>query len=333
MIFSIILPVYNASSHLRECLDSLCSQKITDWECICVDDGSIDDSLVILEEYKSRDPRFKIVQMMKNVGVSCARNFALEKVTGDYVCFVDADDVVSADWLLSVADAFAATCADMVKTQVKRGECKFGEYKNQVASYPVFERGKTWELSFLRGGLTVQNFYKRRILQNVRFPVGMKVFEDGIFNLYALVNTEKVTIIEYAGYWYRVSETSAFTRRNVEDVLRLTEELERWYDNAKEAISRYAVDLLVKQRISTYINSVLTSLLLKPGILRTPLLKDRLPCALAHFEQNLSLRLDEAFAMGRGRWLKRFAYRQYLDNGWIWPFLVLLNLMFWNKKS
>lgn len=94
MFFSLIIPVYNTSPWLNECLDSISSQTFSDWECICVDDGSTDDSLLILQKYQSKDSRFRVFHKT-NGGVSSARNYGLEKVTGKYFSFVDSDDIIS----------------------------------------------------------------------------------------------------------------------------------------------------------------------------------------------------------------------------------------------
>lgn len=91
--FSIVIPVYNVASYLRECLDSVLAQTFTDWEAICVDDGSTDGSGSILDEYAVRDGRFRIIHQ-KNAGVSAARNAALDVAQGEWIWFVDADDMI-----------------------------------------------------------------------------------------------------------------------------------------------------------------------------------------------------------------------------------------------
>lgn len=88
---SVIIPVYNAEKYLRECLDSVVNQTLKDIEIICVNDGSTDNSLQILEEYASQDNRIKIINQ-ENQGAGAARNKGLEIAQGEYLSFLDADD-------------------------------------------------------------------------------------------------------------------------------------------------------------------------------------------------------------------------------------------------
>lgn len=94
---SIIVPVYNTEKYLRRCLDSISAQTFTDWECICVDDGSPDDSGSILDEYAEKDGRFVIIHK-ENGGVSSARNAGLDIARGEWIAFCDSDDWVEKDW-------------------------------------------------------------------------------------------------------------------------------------------------------------------------------------------------------------------------------------------
>ena len=89
--FSVIIPVYNVESYLRECLDSVLCQTFQDWEAICVNDGSSDNSLAILDEYAAKDSRFKVVSQA-NGGLSAARNTGIDNASGEYIVFLDSDD-------------------------------------------------------------------------------------------------------------------------------------------------------------------------------------------------------------------------------------------------
>ncbi|MFI3242484.1 MAG: glycosyltransferase, partial [Alphaproteobacteria bacterium] len=88
---SIIIPVYNVEKYLSQCLDSVLNQTFNDWEAICVNDGSTDKSAEILTKYANKDSRIKVINQ-ENYGVSSARNTAMKRITGEWTCFLDADD-------------------------------------------------------------------------------------------------------------------------------------------------------------------------------------------------------------------------------------------------
>ena len=88
---SVVIPVYNVADYLSRCLESLRRQTLLDIEIICVNDGSTDNSLSLLNKYASLDKRIKIIQQ-ENKGLSCARNIGLDYSTGEYILFVDSDD-------------------------------------------------------------------------------------------------------------------------------------------------------------------------------------------------------------------------------------------------
>ena len=98
---SVIVPVYNCEDYLEESIRSILNQSFNDIEIICVDDGSTDDSLNILKELSKQDTRLK-VYTQENQGASVARNNALEKASGDYIYFFDADDYAVEDCLEKV---------------------------------------------------------------------------------------------------------------------------------------------------------------------------------------------------------------------------------------
>ena len=96
MKLSIIIPVYNTGKYINECLDSITKTE-KDIEVILVDDGSKDNSLEVCKEYSKTDKRIKVFHK-ENGGVSSARNYGIEKASGDYIAFLDSDDKLSDDW-------------------------------------------------------------------------------------------------------------------------------------------------------------------------------------------------------------------------------------------
>ena len=90
---SVVIPVYNVEDYLRDCLDSIVNQTLKDIEIICINDGSTDNSLEILEHYKSKDERIKVISQ-ENGGISAARNKGIDLASGDYISFIDSDDYI-----------------------------------------------------------------------------------------------------------------------------------------------------------------------------------------------------------------------------------------------
>lgn len=103
---SVLIAVYNAEKYLHQCLNSMCLQTLHDIEVLCVDDASTDSSLSILQEFAEKDERFKVFHLQQNSGPCKARNVALKHSTGEYVCFLDADDWMSYETLQKTVEVF-----------------------------------------------------------------------------------------------------------------------------------------------------------------------------------------------------------------------------------
>lgn len=123
---SIIVPVFNAEIYLKKCLDSISNQTFTDFECICINDGSTDSSQSILNIFSKKDTRFKILSQ-ENTGVSNARNKGLKNALGDYIVFVDPDD-----WL-------SRQCLEILYKNMLKYNCDI------ISAEPVFVNDKTKE--------------------------------------------------------------------------------------------------------------------------------------------------------------------------------------------
>ena len=102
---SVIITVYNESMYLNDCLDSLKKQTLKDFEAICVNDASTDNSLEILEKYAHNDKRFVIINNDVNVGLTKSRRRAIENAGGEYVTLLDADDFLSCNALSEAVQA------------------------------------------------------------------------------------------------------------------------------------------------------------------------------------------------------------------------------------
>ena len=112
-LVSIIVPVYNAQSHLSRCLESICGQEYKNLELIVINDGSKDKSLPVCEEFRKKDSRILLVDKA-NSGVSDTRNLGLKLAGGKYVQFVDSDDYIAPDYTARLVEAAEKTGADLV---------------------------------------------------------------------------------------------------------------------------------------------------------------------------------------------------------------------------
>ena len=110
---SVIIPVYNAQQYLKQCLDSICQQTLHEIEIICIDDGSTDDSLRILQEYTKKESRLQILTQ-KNQGAGAARNCGLRAAKGLYLSFLDADDFFEPNMLEEALNEIETYKADFI---------------------------------------------------------------------------------------------------------------------------------------------------------------------------------------------------------------------------
>jgi glycosyltransferase involved in cell wall biosynthesis len=116
MKFSIVIPSFNYGHLIGACLDSVVKQSYADWECLVVDNASIDQTASVVESYRAADSRFSYHRLADNKGPSPARNYALDRITGDYILFLDADDVIASQKLQQAAEVLADHAVDFVFT-------------------------------------------------------------------------------------------------------------------------------------------------------------------------------------------------------------------------
>ena len=121
---SVIVPVFNVESYLNESLDSILNQTLKDIEIICINDGSTDNSLDILETYSKKDKRIKIISK-ENEGQGVARNVGLDNAQGEYISFVDSDDFIKRDMLEKLYNKAENNDLDLVM-------CKVSSFDNET---------------------------------------------------------------------------------------------------------------------------------------------------------------------------------------------------------
>lgn len=199
---SVIMPIYNADKYLASAIDSVLAQTLTELELICIDDGSTDDSLKILKEYRERDERIRIVTE-NNAGPGLARNNGIRRSRGEYIAFVDADDFLAPSFLESLYTYakeneldIAISSYDMYNDKSKKYEVatkadhseiyKDGKItsKNENPDYILSSTvGSAWNKLFRRAFIEEK---KLSFLQEVR------IYEDVYFVVSALSLAERV---------------------------------------------------------------------------------------------------------------------------------------------
>ncbi len=206
---SIVIPVYNAESYLRECLDSVLRQTLDDIEVLCVNDGSTDTSLAILRDYAARDVRLRIIDK-PNGGVSSARNAAYPHLRGKYTYFADADDCL--DPTLCSKAFFAA---EHIQADVccfffgMEGRCKADPIDVPLSVVNPNEKLRNFLLSRINGGPCSKFFRTAFLLDNdLTFPP-YRIGEDQLVHWRACLLAKRVAICPEQLYWYRQHPMSA----------------------------------------------------------------------------------------------------------------------------
>lgn len=215
-MISIIVPVYKTEKYIRECLDSILSQTYKDWELILVDDGSPDKSGRICDEYAEKDQRIQVIHQ-KNSGVSVARNRGIEEAKGEYVAFIDADDIVSSTYL----EDFAPKGDDLYIGGFNR----FGEIENRETCTDSMIRSAVkdtrlyWETLLKKSHFFAPwcKLFKTDIVKNrnICFPLGMKNAEDIHFCLEYIIYAKRVVTIPQANYNLRYVGSEANRKYSV----------------------------------------------------------------------------------------------------------------------
>lgn len=220
---SIIVPVYNAEQTLRTCIDSILSQSCRNWELILIDDGSIDSSPMICDEYAARDSRIAVVHKM-NGGVSSARNVGLDMASGKWITFIDADDYISKDY-------FNVINSNIVEDLVIVCNYHFLDDKLPLAYEPIdnlVATGMQQIKNFLRAYLHYHimmvpwgKFYRRRIVNGLRFELGQRIGEDVIFNLYYFRHCRSLRLDNRAKYYYFQDSSDKYIMSITDSLLHL----------------------------------------------------------------------------------------------------------------
>ena len=258
-LISVIIPVYNVENFLRDCLNSVANQTYTNLEILLIDDGSTDKSGLICDEFAKNDSRFKVLHQ-KNTGQATARNNALNIMRGEYLSFVDSDDIIDESYIQTLFDL-----TQKFGTKIAMANYKEFTHIEQIQSYKaqnlqnsdekllepkdIFIGSCVGDSYFMTGPCRI--LFHKDIFTNLRFPSG-EIHEDvaiwfDIFNGTGEIATSKKNI-----YFYRKNANSTTQILNdrffsiIKNTAKFTDTLEKNYPNlSKFAKYKMCLTMLV----------------------------------------------------------------------------------------
>ncbi len=198
---SVIAPAYNTGKYIADCLDSVLPQTFQDFEIICIDDGSTDNSLAIFKQYAKKDPRIKVIAQ-KNMGVVSARNNAIKEAQGEYIFPLDSDDVIARN-CLEVLYKFITTHDYAVV-------CPGGRYFGEKDLPLVLPKPTNWNMYNYNNGIHNSSLYAKKFWKKYggydrTFDAGTEDFD---FWLNFLDDGQKVIRLDdQCLFYYRIKPT------------------------------------------------------------------------------------------------------------------------------
>lgn len=218
---SVIVPVYNVEKYLKRCLDSLINQTLSDIDIICINDGSKDSSLQILEQYAQKDSRI-VIYNQENSGLSVARNTGLEHASGEYIGFVDSDDWVDLDFYEKLYNSAKNNNADIAVADFIR------EHPNKKPKRLKLKEEKIYttpEDKFMickvhREGCVWNKIYRTEFIHSINLKFVPKMYyEDRDFTIRSLYFSKKLVTTPNTYYRYFVNPKSIVNkkRNNIQD--------------------------------------------------------------------------------------------------------------------
>ena len=242
-LLSVIIPVYNAEHYLEDCLESVCGQSFRNMEIICVDDGSTDSSKKILNRVSNRDSRVR-VYTKNNGGLSSARNYGIEQASGDFIAFVDADDMV-------LPSMYTAMIEAMIRFNLDMAGCSFTTYPSGEVKKYSLKTGRIMDFaSLLSTDQHIESsndlcfvwryLFCRQLIGSVRFREDIRFAEDMIFVTELMGRSEKILLMDMPYYQYRTDNPNSLMRNRCN--LDRLEAIPLGWNEKMDQIQRFRMD-------------------------------------------------------------------------------------------
>lgn len=265
MILSLIIPIYNVEKYIIDCLNVLVNQVADcDIEIILIDDGTPDNSIFLIEEFlKDKPIRVKnkfIIHNQRNQGLSAARNSGIELARGEYIAFLDSDDIVSENYFKILLEKINLHHPDIIEFNANRFDDsgRFYEIWNSVISSGFYQMNENIlnKVATQSAWYAWKRIYKKELFKEIKFPVG-KNFEDAYTIPYIYLKSKNIYFIDEILLHYRFnpnSITSSITDKNLSDfkdaILKLSHYIERYpfLINSLLSLSRMYIQMYMQSK-------------------------------------------------------------------------------------
>lgn len=263
---SIIVPIYNDEKYIKQCLDSILEQTYTNIELIIINDGSTDNSQNIIEEYKNKFLEIKIINQ-PNSGVSYARNIGLNNATGEYIMFVDSDDIIAKDYIKQMMDILKKNDLDIIKSSFKKFKENPNKYTNisfYKEHYKIINKNEINKIFIETTNFnsSCMQLINKKIIDNnkITFENNIGFAEDFLFTYKVFQLANRIGYINNNGY---------LCRENINSNSR-TGKIEKQIKNCLDTIQAYKI-LYNEKNIEEVSNKILLHI---TYLIRTISIKD-----------------------------------------------------------
>lgn len=250
---SIIVPVYNVKRYLTECLDSILSQTYNNYELILIDDGSTDGSEAICDEFAEKDSRIIVIHK-ENGGIAEARNLGISKAKGEYICFVDSDDIVATTYIQVLYENVIKEDAGIVMCDYYHfndGETITKAIRQKNKEKIVITENEMEDKAFsaentVKISIPFNKIYKKSLFDRVKYPSG-KIHEDAYVYHHLLHESGQIVFLPDVMYFYRKRADSItncrFTTKELEDSMgAVIDRIDFYNELGKQRLLDIAID-------------------------------------------------------------------------------------------
>lgn len=278
-LISVIVPVYKVERYLNACVDSIINQTYSNLEIILVDDGSPDNCPEMCDGYAKIDNRIKVIHQ-ENGGLSAARNAGIDVACGDFLTFIDSDDLVAKNYLELLYDGLLKLGADVSVASF----CTFKKDTELTISYSEFPFTEIIKEECFRryGSLRAElsmpfisacnKLYKKDLFASIRFPIG-KLYEDAFCTYKILDKAKKIVFTSTQLYFYRLNPQSilgqSFREKHLEMVDAFRGGMDYFYQKGENAIAEMLLPPLLMREIYCWwgARTVLKDKMIADGVL------------------------------------------------------------------